>query len=218
MKRFVSICQSIFYRKSTLGIAVLAILGMVGGGKLVLQSHQFATTANCLSYSVGACNTARHAGAIHPTDEYVVGQTNPIQPQPKKTTKVKLKPPPATSAIRVYPTPVSTSPPVHVDPTPTSPSPGQSSVASMIVQVFGPYAQSALKVAKCESGLNPGAYNPTSIGGSHAAGVFQILYPSTWARTSEAGYSPYDALANIRAAHEIFVRDGYNWHEWSCPA
>jgi hypothetical protein len=66
--------------------------------------------------------------------------------------------------------------------------------------------------------LNPGAYNPTSIGGSHAAGVFQILFPSTWARTSEAGYSPYNALANIRAAHEIFVRDGYSWHEWSCPA
>jgi hypothetical protein len=36
--------------------------------------------------------------------------------------------------------------------------------------------------------------------------------------TSEASSSPYNAQANILAAHEIFVRDGYNWHEWSCAA
>ena len=74
--------------------------------------------------------------------------------------------------------------------------------------------RSILPVA--ESGLNPGAYNPTSIGGSHAAGVFQILYPSTWAGTPEAGSSPYNAWANIEAAHAIFVRDGYSWREWTC--
>ena len=89
-------------------------------------------------------------------------------------------------------------------------------MAAMIQQVFGPYAQGALHVATCESGLNPNAYNPTSIGGSHAVGVFQILYPSTWMRTPEASSSPYNAMANILAAHSIFVRDGYSWHEWSC--
>jgi len=88
----------------------------------------------------------------------------------------------------------------------------------MINSVFGPYAPGALQVARCESGLNPGAYNPISIGGSHAEGVFQILYPSTWMGTSQAGSSPYNAMANILAAHQIFARDGYNWHEWSCAA
>jgi hypothetical protein len=89
----------------------------------------------------------------------------------------------------------------------------------MIYQVFGTtYGPGAVNVAKCESGLNPNAYNATSIGGSHAAGIFQILYPSTWAGTpqGQAGLSPYDAMANIKAAYSIFVRDGYSWREWSC--
>jgi len=84
------------------------------------------------------------------------------------------------------------------------------SVASMIYQVFGAYGSAAINVARCESGLNPGAYNP-----SGAAGVFQIM-PGTWAGTSEAGQSPYNAFANIVAAHQIFVRDGYSWREWTC--
>jgi hypothetical protein len=95
-------------------------------------------------------------------------------------------------------------------------SPDTSSVASMIDEVFGPYAPAAQQVAQCESGMNPYAYNPVSINGSHAEGVFQILYPSTWYTTSEAWASPYDAMSNIRAAYEIFVRDGYSWREWAC--
>jgi LysM repeat protein len=91
-----------------------------------------------------------------------------------------------------------------------------SSVENMIRQVFGPYADAAIRVARCESGLNPDATNPLSIGGSHASGVFQILYPSTWRGTSQAAKSPYNAWSNIVAAHEIFVRDGYSWREWVC--
>jgi LysM repeat protein len=90
------------------------------------------------------------------------------------------------------------------------------SVTGMIYQVFGPYGSAAVRVAMCESSLNPGAYNSISVGGSHAAGLFQILYPSTWSGTSQAGSSPYNAWSNIVAAHEIFVRDGYSWREWQC--
>lgn len=89
-------------------------------------------------------------------------------------------------------------------------------VTSMINQVFGSDASGALRVATCESSLNPGATNSISVGGSHAAGVFQILYPSTWAGTSQAANSPYSAQANILAAHEIFLRDGHSWREWVC--
>ncbi len=109
------------------------------------------------------------------------------------------------------------------DPQTTTPSyssqpqaPQGGSVASMIDQVFGSYAAGAINVATCESGLNPGAANPLYFSGSHAVGVFQILYPSTWNGTSEAANSPYDAWSNIVAAHEIFVRDGYSWREWTC--
>jgi LysM repeat protein len=85
------------------------------------------------------------------------------------------------------------------------------SIPQMIYQVFGPYGAQALSVAECESSLNPNATNSSS----GAAGLFQFL-PSTWATTSQAGNSPYNALANIRAAYEVFARDGFTWREWSC--
>ncbi len=91
-------------------------------------------------------------------------------------------------------------------------------VTGMISSVFGPYAVGALRVARCESGLNAHAYNRISIWGSHSVGVFQILYPSTWRSTAQAARSPYNAWANILAAHEMFVRDGHSWREWVCRA
>jgi len=89
-------------------------------------------------------------------------------------------------------------------------------ITSMIYQVFGSYGDQAVRVATCESSLNPNATNSLPIGGSHAAGLFQVLYPSTWYTTSQAASSPYDPMANILAAHDIFVRDGYSWREWVC--
>jgi hypothetical protein len=97
-----------------------------------------------------------------------------------------------------------------------SQTPHDASVIGIINQVFGGNAGAARAVANCESGFNPGAYNPTPVGSSHAQGVFQILYPDTWAGTPYAGYSPYNAWANIMAAHAIFTRDGYSWREWAC--
>jgi len=88
---------------------------------------------------------------------------------------------------------------------------GNTGITGMISQVFGPYASAAIAVARCESGLNPSATNPSS----GAAGLFQFL-SGTWSGTSQAGSSPYNAWANIVAAHEVFVRDGYSWREWSC--
>ncbi len=95
----------------------------------------------------------------------------------------------------------------------------QSSAAppkSIINDVFGSDAPSAIHIATCESSLNPNAVNWISIGGSHAKGLFQILHPSTWNTTSEAAVSPFDARANAIAAHEIFLRDGHSWREWAC--
>lgn len=85
------------------------------------------------------------------------------------------------------------------------------SVPDLIRSVFGPYAGQALAVAACESSYNPGAVNPSS----GASGVFQFL-ASTWAGTSYAGYSRFNAWANVNAAHQVFVRDGYSWREWTC--
>ena len=85
------------------------------------------------------------------------------------------------------------------------------SYQNMIYQVFGQYGGQAVRVAMCESSMNPNAYN----GILGAAGLFQII-PGTFASTSYAGQSVYNPATNIRAAHEIFVRDGYSWSEWAC--
>jgi hypothetical protein len=94
--------------------------------------------------------------------------------------------------------------------------PGAQAIINEIVYVFGGYSQGALNVARCESGYNPNARNPYAVGNSHAEGVFQILYPSTWDGTSYASDSPYNASDNIYAAHQIFARDGDSWREWAC--
>lgn len=99
---------------------------------------------------------------------------------------------------------------------PTGANPGQQAVINNIVAVFGSYSTGALAVAHCESGYDPNAWNSYPIMGSHASGVFQILYPSTWQSTSYASYSPFNADANIHAAYQIFKRDGYSWREWQC--
>jgi hypothetical protein len=120
------------------------------------------------------------------------------------------------NAVPWVPTPTPRPP----TPTPYVPphgvNPGQQAIINDIVAVFGSYAQGAINVARCESGFDPNARNPYAIGNSHAEGVFQILYPSTWSTTSYAGYSPYAYDANIRAAHQIFTRDGNSWREWAC--
>jgi hypothetical protein len=94
--------------------------------------------------------------------------------------------------------------------------PGPQAIMNYISSVFGAYAQGALNVARCESGFDPNAVNPYAVGNSHAQGVFQILYPSTWDTTSYAGDSPFNAYDNIHAAYQIFSRDGDSWREWAC--
>lgn len=219
MNLFTSTRQSVLRRKFVVGMVVLVTVGVASGGKALSQlpSNGHTQVVTCPSHTT-PCVTPQPAIAVQTATSSTPEKTGNPRPRPKQVVKAPSEVPAPISAIRIYPTPVPTKIPVVTTPTPTqTPIPvGQSSVAAMIEQVFGPYAPGALQVARCESGLNPGAYNPTSIGGSHAEGVFQILYPSTWMTTSEAGSSPYNAWANILAAHQIFVRDGYNWHEWSC--
>lgn len=238
MQHLVSVCQSVFRRKITMVVVVLIVPSLLGVGNLVKQWPQFAGIANCSSHSMrhSSAQSCLRAAALSEsqTNQNLNSDTSGLDPakiamlrkvhaaRQARTNEKKATPPPARiglSPVQTIPTPAPTNPP----PAPTSPTPppvpsGQGSVATMIYQIFGPYASGALQVAKCESGLDPGAYNPVSNGGSHAVGVFQILYPSTWMNTSEASSSPYNAQANILAAHEIFVHDGYSWREWSCAA
>ena len=218
MKRFTSVYQSFFLGKAPIVLLSLILLCSVVGGSFILHSLNRTNTVNCSSptmqYSTSSipqsCSKVTHHIQVLATE-----QTNHIL-------QAKVIGPELLSIPRqIAPTPTPEPQPVKISPTPvpTIPiptSPGQAAVIAIIKQVFGSNAPGALQVAKCESGLNPQAYNPNSIGGSHPEGLFQILYPSTWSGTSEASNSPYSAMANALAAHQIFVRDGYSWREWTC--
>ena len=79
-------------------------------------------------------------------------------------------------------------------------------VEDQIKMVFGNDSTDAIKVAKCESGLNPKARN----GQSTATGVFQIM-------ASVHGVSRTrleNPMVNILIAKELFDGTGENWRHW----
>ena len=221
MKRFISEYQNLFLGKTPVVLIALILLGsLIGGGFILHTMNHTSSIGNCSSSPVQAIASSSSQGCAKVISHHqpqasvqihsnikgeVVGSEIVSIPR-----QVAPTPTPYPQPVKMYPTPVPTIP------YPTSP--GQGAVIAMINQVFGSYAAGALNIARCEFGFNPLAYNPISIGGSHAEGIFQILFPSTWSGTSEASSSPYSAMANILAAHQIFVRDGYSWREWSCAA
>jgi len=226
MQRFKAF-RRVVRQKMALVMAPLALAGVVVGMGAIAPSpaQAYAVSTGCASYAADqgenlVLNRLGHkyvSGHLLNTIQISSGRqscTVELSSTHLRTLTVRwAKPIKTVPRPVIKPTPVV---PTPVNPGPVNPVPGGSSVTAMIEQVFGGYASAALAVARCESGLNPSAYNPISIGGSHAEGVFQILYPSTWDTTPESASSPYNALANIEAAHAIFARDGYNWHEWSC--
>jgi soluble lytic murein transglycosylase-like protein len=95
---------------------------------------------------------------------------------------------------------------------PSAPRPSAGAVQDLIRQAFGPQGQAAvdwgLRVAACESGYNPNAYNP-----SGASGVFQFM-PGTFRATPYGGQNIFDASANVNAAAWYFQQHGGG--AWSC--
>lgn len=93
-----------------------------------------------------------------------------------------------------------------------APSTGATDIVSIIYAAADRYGQpraDMLRVARCESVLDPNAYNASS----GASGLFQFL-PGTWASTPYADQNIFDAEANANAA-------GWMWsvgrrNEWVC--
>ena len=63
----------------------------------------------------------------------------------------------------------------------------------------------AVRIAKCESGLNPHAKNNHS----SASGVFQLI-AAHW----RGKFNPYNEYANIDYAFKLWQRSG--WQPWVC--
>ncbi len=223
MNHFVTVFRKFVSLKVSVALFTLVILGIAGGSQFFLSSPSAFAATNCQYYTVKSGDTLSGIGTTYHTSYQAIAQVNNISNANLIFPGQRFCIPTTGSTYTPVQAPAATAPatvPAPVTHSVTTPAPApiapSSSVTGMIEQIFGASAPEALNIARCESGLNPGAYNPTSIGGSHAAGVFQILYPSTWAGTPEAGASPYNAWANIEAAHAIFVRDGYSWREWTC--
>ncbi|MBA3449581.1 MAG: transglycosylase SLT domain-containing protein [Chloroflexia bacterium] len=74
---------------------------------------------------------------------------------------------------------------------------------------YGQSREDMLRVARCESGLNPGAVG----GGGAYHGLFQFV-PSTFAGTPYGQYDIFDAWANANAAGWMWSEGRKN--EWVC--
>lgn len=112
---------------------------------------------------------------------------------------------------------LSTSDPGPADPVPTDPgSSNGSSSQDQIIQIiydaadrYGQPRADMLRVARCESVLDPNAVNAS--GGSY--GLFQFI-PSTWATTPYASYDIFDPWASANAAGWMWQQGRRN--EWVC--
>jgi soluble lytic murein transglycosylase-like protein len=97
-------------------------------------------------------------------------------------------------------------------PSPPTPPVSAGYVQDLIRQAFAPQGQAAvawgLRVAACESGYNPNAYNP---GGP--SGVFQFM-PGTFRGTPYGSQNIFDAAANVNAAAWYYQQHGGG--AWSC--
>jgi len=82
-------------------------------------------------------------------------------------------------------------------------------VIQRIRQEF-PMAPVMVRVASCESGFSPDAYNPTN--GSHDGGVFQISKKYHGAEMKKLGLDPFNVEDNIKYAKILY--DAHGLADW----
>ena len=129
-------------------------------------------------------------------------------------------PTPPTTVVVV---PATTAPPVPVTvaevvPLASSEPVPHTGIEQVIARAFerfgGGVVNEAIAVARCESNLNPRAYNP-----SGASGLFQVmpLWAEDYARVTGQPYydGRYDAHANATFAAWLYGQSG-TWRHWSC--
>ena len=199
-----------FLLRSSLGVGAAGVVcaGLFSfGGGLVTSAASAAAGGG--GYQSGGTRSAE----VAPVEAEVAGlaASNPVEVATLDTTAIE---PSALQGI-VVPSTTSTvaAPPVTVAVATiqaTPPAPG--TVEATIAEVFGADASAAIGVARCESGLNPGAI---SRGGGNW-GLFQINRVHRQ-RVADLGYSweqLLDAKVNSLVAKSIFDEQG--WGPWAC--
>jgi hypothetical protein len=89
----------------------------------------------------------------------------------------------------------------------------KSYIERLIIQAFPEEPRIALAIAKCESGLNPKAYNPSNNDGSTDGGLWQInsVHDKTLNQLGLDKFDPHDATEYARRLYE---QNG--WRDWVC--
>ena len=87
-------------------------------------------------------------------------------------------------------------------------------VEAYIRYKFGASGDMAVKVAKCESGLNPNALNNNPRTRDYSVSIFQINLYGSLANSRPSKEWLMNPKNNIDYSHAMFLREG--WRPWSC--
>ncbi len=86
------------------------------------------------------------------------------------------------------------------------------SLESIIQRHFGEASSSAIRIAQCESGMNPNAVSPTN---DHGLFQINIVHRSQFEAVTGASWSSvYDPELNTIYARHLYAQQG--WGPWTC--
>ena len=86
------------------------------------------------------------------------------------------------------------------------------SLEAVIQRHFGSAAPAAIRIAKCESGMNPNAVSPTN---DHGLFQINIVHRGQFEAVTGAPWSSvYDPELNTTYARHLYAQQG--WGPWSC--
>jgi len=91
--------------------------------------------------------------------------------------------------------------------------PEEKTIEEKIKEAFPEDEITALRIAQCESGLNPLAHNNRNKNGSTDGGLYQINSVHD-KRLNELGLDKYDIEDNIAFARRLYEENG--WKPWVC--
>ena len=87
-------------------------------------------------------------------------------------------------------------------------------VESYIRYKFGASGDIAVKVANCESGLNPNALNNNPKTRDYSVSIFQINLFGSLAKSRPSKEWLMNPQNNIDYSHAMFIKEG--WRPWTC--
>lgn len=90
---------------------------------------------------------------------------------------------------------------------------GKTVIERIIINAFPEDPHTAVAIAKCESGLNPNAYNPTNTNGTTDGGLFQINSAHD-SRLNKLGLDKFNPVDATKYARILYDEQG--WHPWTC--